>query len=83
MNNYKDLKVWQKIAEGSGRNTKRDFNNFLGISYGSTCELDIQLIIASRVNFLSDVDLETLEKEIDEIQKMNWALKKSLNLSDN
>jgi four helix bundle protein len=118
MNNYKDLKIWQKsvdlavkvyevtrlfpkeelygltyqlkksavsipsnIAEGSGRNTKKDFNNFLGISYGSTCELNTQLIIASRINFLTKVDLNVLEREIDEIQRMNWALKKSLNLT--
>ena len=118
MNNYKDLKIWQKsvdlavkvyevtrlfpkeelygltyqlkksavsipsnIAEGSGRNTKKDFNNFLGISYGSSCELNTQLIIASRINFLNKVNLNVLETEIDEIQRMNWALKKSLNLT--
>src|SRR5882762_9838834 len=116
MNNYKNLKIWQKsvdlavkvyevtklfpkeelygltyqlkksavsipsnIAEGSGRNTKKDFNNFLGISYGSSCELNTQLIIASRINFLNKVNLNVLETEIDEIQRMNWALKKSLN----
>ncbi len=118
MNNYKDLRIWQKsvdlairvyevtklfpkdelyrltyqvkksavsipsnIAEGSGRNTKKDFSNFLGISYGSSCKLNTQLIIASRINFLKKADLEGLEKEIDEIQKMNWALKKSLTLT--
>ena len=118
MNNYKDLKIWQKsvdlavkvyevtrhfpkeelygltyqlkksavsipsnIAEGSGRNTRKDFSNFLGISCGSTCELNTQLIIASRIDFLSQVDLDSLENEINEIQRMNWALKKSLNLT--
>ena len=75
------VSIPSNIAEGSGRNTKKDFNNFLGISYGSSCELNTQLVIASRVNFLKTVDLEVLETEIDEIQRMNWALKKSLNLS--
>ena len=47
------VSIPSNIAEGSGRNTKRDFNNFLGISYGSSCELDTQLVIASRINLLS------------------------------
>jgi four helix bundle protein len=75
------VSIPSNIAEGSGRNTKKDFNNFLGISHGSSCELDTQLIIASRINFISPVDLDSLENEIYEIQKMNWALRKSLNLN--
>jgi four helix bundle protein len=118
MNNYKELKIWQKsvdlavriygvtkdfpkeevygltsqlrrcaisvpsnIAEGAGRNTKKDFNKFLGISNGSTCELDTQLIIAQRINFIDALALESLQSEITEIQKMNWSLKRSLNLT--
>jgi four helix bundle protein len=117
MNNYKELKVWQKsvdlavkiygvtkafpkeelygltsqlrrsavsipsnIAEGAGRNTKKDFNNFLGISNGSSCELDTQLIIAQRINFIDALVVESLQQEITEIQKMNWSLKRSLKL---
>ncbi|NJN41448.1 MAG: four helix bundle protein [Flammeovirgaceae bacterium] len=115
MNNYKELKLWQKsvdlavkvysvtdsfpkeevyglmsqtkrsavsipsnIAEGAGRNTKKDFFNFLGISNASSCELETQLIIANKVKFLSDSMLSELQNEITEIQKMNWALKESL-----
>lgn len=118
MNNYKDLKVWQKsvdlavkvyeitrefpreeiygltsqlrrcavsipsnIAEGAGRNTKNDFKNFLGISHGSSCELDTQLIIANKIDFLNESTLASLQKELLEIQKMNWALKNSLSRS--
>ena len=115
MNNYKELKLWQKsvdlavkiyeatrsfpkeeiygltsqvrrcavsipsnIAEGAGRNTKNDFKNFLSISNGSSCELETQLIIANRIELL-DINLfETLQNDIVEIQKMNWALRKSL-----
>jgi four helix bundle protein len=118
MNNYKELKVWQKsvdlavkiyettkgfpkeeqygltsqirrcavsipsnIAEGAGRNSKKDFNNFLGIAYGSSCELDTQLIIAAKINFIDKTILESIQQEINEIQKMNWSLKKSLKLT--
>ncbi|MBL7834392.1 MAG: four helix bundle protein [Cyclobacteriaceae bacterium] len=115
MNNYKELKVWQKavdlavkiynttsafpreeeyaltnqirrsgvsiasnIAEGAGRNSKKDFKNFLSISNGSICELETQLIIANRIEFLDKETLDTLQGEITEIQKMNWSLQKTL-----
>ena len=117
MNNYKELKVWQKsidlaadiyeitkyfpkeeiygltsqirrssvsiasnIAEGAGRNSVKDFNNFLGISYGSSCELDTQLIVAQKISLIDDPILNATQKKIDEIQKMIWSLKKSLNI---
>ena len=115
MNNYKELKIWQKsielsvrvyhitqtfprtevfgltsqmrrsassiatnIAEGAGRNSKKEFSNFLGIANGSTCELETQIIIASRVNLISNPDMKSLQSLITEIQKMNWALKRTL-----
>lgn len=118
MNNYKELKVWQKsvdlavkiyeitkdfpkeemygltshlkrsaisipsnIAEGAGRNTKKDFNNFLGISDGSSCELETQMIITQRVNLIDHLALSSVQQQIDEIQKMNWSLKRSLKIS--
>ncbi len=117
MNNYKELKVWQKsvelairvyevtkgfpheemyglisqmrrsaisvpsnIAEGAGRDTDKDFSKFLGISYGSTCELETQLIIAHKVNFVDHKTLEHFQNDINVIQKMNWALKQTLKL---
>ena len=75
------ISISSNIAEGAGRNSKKDFNNFLGISHGSSCELGTQLIIAQRINFIDQVTLESMLKEIDEIQKMNWSLKKSLKLT--
>jgi four helix bundle protein len=72
------VSVASNIAEGAGRNSKRDFYNFLGISNGSICELETQLIIAERVNFLNETVLSSLQEQIVEIQKMNWSLKKSL-----
>src|SRR5260221_7116825 len=104
MNNYKELKIWQKsvdlavrvyqitkdfpkeelygitsqirrsavsiasnIAEGARRNSKKDFNNFLGKSNGSICELETQLIIAHHVNFVGQQVLESVQQEIVEI----------------
>jgi four helix bundle protein len=72
------VSIASNIAEGAGRNLNKDFNNFLGISNGSSCELDTQMIIAQRVNYIDLVVLESIQQEIVEIQKMNWSLRKSL-----
>jgi four helix bundle protein len=72
------VSIPSNIAEGAGRNSRKDFNNFLGISNGSTCELDTQLIIAQRVNYLDLAVLESIQQDMAEIQRMNWSLQKSL-----
>jgi four helix bundle protein len=66
------------IAEGAGRNTDGEFNHFLGISVGSSCELETQLIIANRLNFLTQNDLVVLSNKIADIQNMTFGLQKSL-----
>ena len=72
------VSVSSNIAEGAGRNTKGEFNQFLGIAYGSSCELDTQLIIAERLNFIKKKESEKLRLELSEIQKMIYNLKRSL-----
>lgn len=115
MNNYKNLKVWQKsvdlavkiheltngfpkeemygltsqirrsaisvasnVAEGSGRNTSKDFRNFLGMAHGSIYGLETQMIIANKIGMLNNSDFEKIQHDIIEIQKMNFSLKNSL-----
>lgn len=115
MNNYKELKIWQKsvdlavriyeitkefpkeeqygltsqirrcaisiasnIAEGAGRNSKKEFKNFLGISNGSSCELETQMIIAQKAKIIDLPLLKSIQAQIEEVQKMNRSLKRSL-----
>ncbi|MFT6964135.1 MAG: four helix bundle protein [Flammeovirgaceae bacterium] len=115
MNQFKNLKVWQKsveiavdtykatknfpneekfgltsqinrsavsipsnIAEGAGRNTSKDFNQFLGIAQGSAFELYTQLLIANKVDLLENEKFDKLSNDLDEVQKMIFGLKKSL-----
>ena len=73
------VSISSNIAEGAGRNTSGEFNQFLGIAYGSSCELETQLIIANRLKFLNDDSFGKLELEVDKIQKMIYGLKKSIN----
>ena len=70
------VSISSNIAEGAGRNTSGEFNQFSGIAYGSSCELETQLIIANR---LKNDSFGKLELEVDKIQKMIYSLKKSIN----
>jgi len=70
------VSVSSNIAEGAGRNSKKEFTNFLSMANGSSYELQTQLIIANKLNLLKDDLLEGLLKQIDELQKMNYAFQK-------
>jgi len=75
-----EVSIPSNIAEGAGRNTNKDFNHFLGIAQGSSFELDTQLVISNRLNFINSQDFEKLEVELDHIQNMIAKLKQSLNV---
>jgi four helix bundle protein len=66
------------IAEGAGRNTDKDFAQFLNISLGSAFELETLLILAHDVSVISQGQLENLSIKISEIQKMIHGLIKTL-----
>ena len=72
------VSVPSNIAEGAGRNSDKEFSHFLGISNGSSYELQTQLIISNKLNLLSDTTIKTLLYRIDEIQKMNYGFQKTL-----
>lgn len=71
------VSVPSNIAEGAGRNSNKEFCYFLGISNGSSYELQTQLIISRNLE-LVDESVEPLLDEIDQIQKMNYTLQKTL-----
>jgi four helix bundle protein len=48
------VSITGNIAEGAARNSKKEFIQFLYIALGSLSELDTQLIIAQRLQFLED-----------------------------
>ena len=73
------VSVPSNIAEGAGRNTKGEFANFLGIANGSLYELQTQLLLASRLGFVSEDSINEILKSVTEIQKMNYKLIITLN----
>jgi four helix bundle protein len=69
------------IAEGAGRNSSKEFNNFLGMSNGSSCELETLLVIANRLELISDEITDERTKSLHEIQRMLTGLQQSLTLN--
>jgi four helix bundle protein len=72
------ISISSNIAEGAGRNSSKEFCHFLGISNGSSYELQTQLIIANQLKLIEDKMLPVLLKDIDGIQKMNYKLQESM-----
>lgn len=74
------ISIPSNIAEGSGRNTSKEFNRFLDISLGSSFELETQILIAYELEYLSKNNFNSAIEKIQEVQKMINGLKKSLNI---
>jgi four helix bundle protein len=73
------VSIVSNIAEGAGRNSKNEFRQFLSISLGSSYELETQLILASRFNYINNESLASVLQKLIEVQKMIIGLSKSLN----
>jgi len=76
--NRSAVSIPSNIAEGAGRNSRNEFNHFLGITIGSSFELETQLVISQKLNFLNSMQLETILKDVHDIQNMTYGLISSL-----
>ncbi len=74
------ISVSSNIAEGAARKNKKEFNQFLYIAVGSLAEIDTQIIISKRLNYISSGTEEKILYEIKEIRKMLFGLINSLKL---
>jgi four helix bundle protein len=72
------VSVASNIAEGAGRQTKKEFINYLHMAQGSLSELDTQLVITSRLEYISAETHREIEIRIETISKMITGLIKSL-----
>ena len=66
------VSIPSNIAEGSQRNSKKEFQQFIAISYASLAELETQLEIAFRQSYIT-------EKSKDDIFLMSAEVGKMLN----
>ena len=76
------ISIASNIAEGAGRNTKGEFKNFLGMASGSSNELHTQLILSYRLKLVKKEQVKHIVNNVKEVQKMNYALIKSLGVNN-
>ena len=72
------VSVVSNIAEGQGRITKGEFQQFLGHARGSLLELETQLAISVDLNYISTEEFSRMESHISEVRRMLNALLESL-----
>ena len=64
------ISIPSNIAEGSRRSTQKDFRSFLHIAYGSGAELEVQILFAKDLGYISDATSKELLQNLEEIMKM-------------
>lgn len=67
------VSVPSNIAEGYGRQYKKEYIQFLHIALGSLRELDTQLIIAKQVRLTNEKLFDYVISEVEEMQKIMVA----------
>lgn len=72
------VSIPSNIAEGFARKGNAEFQYFLRVAYGSTAELETQLIISKNLGFTSELDFVKVNEQLIEIRKMLNALIKKL-----
>lgn len=72
------ISIPSNIAEGQGRNSSKEFKQFLGVAQGSLAEVETQLIISNEIKYLFGEYLSSLLIDLDVIRKMIKALSNSL-----
>jgi four helix bundle protein len=72
------VSIPSNIAEGQGRQYRKEFVQFLYVAIGSVNELDTQFVIAEEIGYLSQSEVFPVLKEIGEMRKMLFGLIHSL-----
>lgn len=72
------VSVAANIAEGSGRDSTKEFIHHLSYSLGSLAEVETYLTVSVRLEYTVKSIVAKLESQSDEIGKMLRSLQKSL-----
>src|SRR5437899_494795 len=66
------VSVASNVAEGKGRNSDKEFRQFLFYSRGSLLELETQILIASKLEYLSVERSDELRTLATQVEKLGW-----------
>ncbi len=64
------VSIPSNIAEGRRRGTRKDFCHFLVIAFGSGGELETQIIIAKKLNFIKIGEYSKVDLLLDEVMRI-------------
>ena len=78
------VSIPSNIAEGNGRSSRKEYLRFLLISRGSTFEVETQLLICVKVEYLVEEEIERAMTLCSEVKKMlNGLIRNLSNLTEN
>ena len=72
------VSVPANIAEGAARSGRGEFFQFLSVASGSLAEVETMLILAGRLQLMSEQKMQALLDQADEISRMLGGQKRSL-----
>lgn len=68
------ISIPSNIAEGYGRKSQKEYTQFYSIAYGSTLELETQLLISRELNLIRNKEFTKANELITEISRMLHAM---------
>ena len=74
------VSVPANIAEGSSRNSDKEYSRFLQIALGSAFEVQTYLVIVKEMGLTDPVSIEQVEKNLEEEIKMIHSFIKKLSI---
>jgi len=72
------VSIPSNLAEGQGRSTRKDYVHFLYIARGSIQELETQIIVSERLEFVSKEISDALLERLGEVGRLVNGLIRSL-----
>lgn len=68
------VSIPSNIAEGQARTGTAEFKDFLSIASGSRAEVETQLILANKLGYISEAELNKALELSNEIKRMTHSL---------
>jgi len=72
------VSIPSNIAEGQSRRSTAEFKNFLSIAQGSRAEVETQIMIAQRLHYISQQQMDQILALSEEIKRMIYSLRAKL-----
>jgi len=75
------VSIPSNIAEGHGVHSDRVLRRHLAIAMGSLCELETQLLLASRLGYIEEAEFERLMAATSEVGRLTTGLSHAVSAS--